>query len=513
MGPSTHNVAELAAPTLAPDAVQPPDDGGGACSTAALHGKAEQTPPKIVGHLPWDGPDEGRLHHSIRWVAALVTAGLCGLLIAHTVGVLSSTGLTNFTALYTMVVACYVFSRFVLAAIYRAPRDAGLEPSLAIVIPAFNEGEAVARTIDACCAIVYPPHKLELVVINDGSTDDTWEQMNVAAARYPGRVTCIDLGSNQGKRKAMAAGIRATANEFLICVDSDSLPAPWAVRKLVQGFADPKVGAISGLTYVRNTNTNLLTHMQAASYYVSFQLFKAAESVVNTVSCASGCFAGYRRAAVAPILDEWENQKLFGRPWSHGDDRALTNLVLRRWKVIYDSEAEAWTEAPDTYRQFFKQQLRWQKSFVGESLVLVRHSWRSHPLAFPAILVATIAGIASPLVTVYQVAWQPIVHATAPVFYLVGLYVMNTSYALLYRSLRKDGTWKYAVISAFFYVGFSLQVFWAIIRIRDNTWGTRVVTPTEAPTADARPIGTVVPLPAVRSRGDWSRELYEESTA
>lgn len=80
----------------------------------------------------------------------------------------------------------------------------------------------------------------------------------------------------------MAAGIRATEGEFLICVDSDSLPAPWAMRKLVQGFADPKVGAISGLTYVRNANTNLLTHMQAASYYVSFQLFTAAESVVNT---------------------------------------------------------------------------------------------------------------------------------------------------------------------------------------------------------------------------------------
>jgi hyaluronan synthase len=188
-------------------------------------------------------------------------------------------------------------------------------------------------------------------------------------------------------------------------------------------------------------------------------------------------------------------------------------MVLRRWKVIYDSEAEAWTEAPDEYRKFFKQQLRWQKSFVGESLVLVRHSWRSHPVAFPAILVATISGIASPLVTVYQVAWQPIVHATAPVFYLVGLYVINTSYALLYRSLRKDGIWKYAVISAFFYVGFSLQVFWAIIRIRDNRWGTRVVTPTEAPTVEAEPMATVMAQPLIRSPGDWSGELYEKTGA
>jgi hyaluronan synthase len=151
-----------------------------------------------------------------------------------------------------------------------------------IVIPAFNEGEAVVRAIDCCCAVAYPPKELEIVAITGGSTDDAWEQMNVAAGRYPGRLTCIDLRYNQKERRAMAAGIRATEGEFLVCADSDSMPAPWAIRKLARGFADPKVGAISGLTYILNTTTNLLTHMQAASYYVCFQLFKAAESVVNT---------------------------------------------------------------------------------------------------------------------------------------------------------------------------------------------------------------------------------------
>jgi hyaluronan synthase len=450
---------------------------------------------------PWDVPNEGRLHHSVRWAAALLTAGLCGLLIVHVVGLLRGTGLGTVTGIYTMVIACYIFSRFVLAAIYKPPRDAGLEPRIAIVVPAFNEGNAVARTIDSCCTIAYPPEKVEVVAVNDGSTDDTWEQMNLAAARYPGRVTCIDLGHNQGKRAAMAAGIRATDAEMLVFVDSDSMPAPWAVRKLVQGFADPKVGAVCGLTYLRNANANVLTHMQAASYYVSFQLLKAAESVVNAVSCASGCFAAYRRSAVMPILDNWEHQTLLGRPWLHGDDRALTNMVLRRWKVIYDSEAEVWTEAPDRYGKFFKQQLRWQKSFLGESLVLVRHSWRSHPLAFPAILIAAIAGIASPVVALYQIAWQPIAHGTSPVFYLLGLYVMNTSYALLYRSLRNDGVWKYAVVSAFFYVGFSLQVFWAVIRIHDNRWGTRGATRPAGSTAEAQTALPAAPLLAPGMEG------------
>jgi hyaluronan synthase len=339
--------------------------------------------------------------------------------------------------------------------------------------------------------------------------------MNHAAARHPGRVNCIDLGRNKGKRAAVTAGIRASTADFLVSVDSDSLPAPESVRKLIQGFADPKVGAISGLTHVRNVKANLLTRMQAASYYVNFQLFKAAESVVNTVSCASGCFAAYRRTAVMPILDDWEHQRLFGRRWEHGDDRALTNMILRRWKIIYDGEAEAWTTAPEEYRKFFKQQLRWEKSFVGESLALVGHSWRSHPIAFPAILVATVSGIVSPLVTIYQVGWEPIAGATAPVFYLLCLYLLNASYALFYRSRRDDGIWKYALVSAFFYITFSPQIFWAIIRIRDNSWGTRIATPPAAPVVPIvkeEPMATVVKSP-LRHRGDWPRELYEKGGA
>ena len=219
-------------------------------------------------------------------------------------------------------------------------------------------------------------------------------------------MTCIDLGRNMGKRAAVTAGIRATDAEIIVSVDSDSIPAPGAIRKLVQGFADHKVGAISGLTHVRNATTNLLTRMQAANYYVNFQLFKAAESVVNTVSCASGCFCAFRRAAVMPVLDDWENQRLFGRPWSHGDDRALTNMILRRWKVIYDGEAEAWTDAPDDFRKFFKQQLRWE----SRSLARVSFLWSHvalHPIAFPAVLVATVSGIVSPLVMLYQLAADP----------------------------------------------------------------------------------------------------------
>jgi hyaluronan synthase len=381
---------------------------------------------------------------------------------------------SSLVGIYTIIIGAYVLSRFVMAALYRPPLDVGLEPTVAIVVPAYNEGEAVARTVDACLAVDYPQDKLEVVVVNDGSTDDTAEHLRRAASRHGEKVICIDLWTNQGKRAAMAAGTRATSAEVLVFVDSDSMPGRSAVRKLVQGFADPSVGAIAGLTYVRNAHVNTLTRMQAARYYVSFQLLKAAESVVSAVACCSGCFSAYRRRAVEPVLATWERQRFLGVTCTYGDDRALTNMVVRAgWKTIYDGEAEAWTDAPEVYRTFFRQQLRWKKSWAREGPILLAHVWRSRPFAFPFVLVNTVAGLISPIVVLYNMVWVPVDRFLVPVVYLLGLYLVSFAYGLYYRVRRDDGLAGYAIAGTFFYVGFSFQLLWAILRLRDASWGTR----------------------------------------
>jgi hyaluronan synthase len=401
--------------------------------------------------------------------------------------------------IYTVLVSSYVLSRFVLAAFYRPPRDAGIAPSVAIVVPAYNEGEAVARTIHSCLGLEYPEKGLEIVVVNDGSSDDTWEQMHKAAAMYPpGRVRCVDLGSNQGKRAAMAAGIRATSAEILVFVDSDSMPAPGAVRKLVQGFVDPKVGAISGLTYVRNAETNILTRMQAARYYVSFQLLKSAESVLGAVTCCSGCFAAYRRTAIAPLLDKWEHQRFLGVECTYGDDRALTNRVIKAgWTTRYDARAEAWTDAPDQYPKFFRQQLRWKKSWSREGPLLLSHIWRSRTRALPSVAVQTCAGLLSPIVIFYSLS-KPLAGEQFPLIYVLGLYLVSMAYGLLYRMLRNDGLWIYAFIGTFFYIAFSPQLLWAIARIRDGKWGTRDAAAAPPPP----PVPMLVSTPSSAGAGD-----------
>ncbi|GGK22333.1 chitin synthase [Pilimelia terevasa] len=421
--------------------------------------------------------------------ALLAVGGICALIAWHLGVKVAYLRGDLFAAGYTIVVTGYVLSRFGLALFYRPPRNVGLEPAVAIVVPAFNEGEAVARTIHSCRQLDYPGHKLELVVVNDGSSDDTWQQMNAAAQLYPaGAVRCIDLGSNQGKRAAMAAGIRATTAEILVFVDSDSMPEPDAIRHLVQGFDDRRVGAISGLTFVRNAFANTLTRMQATRYYISFQLLKSAESVLGAVTCCSGCFAAYRREAVLPLLEEWEHQRFLGVECTYGDDRALTNRILKAgWTAKYDSRAKAHTDAPEEYGKFFRQQLRWKKSWSREGPLLLGHIWRSRTRALPAVAVQTLAGLLSPLVLLYSLI-QPLTHGRFPVVYFVGLYLISGAYSLLYRALRNDGLWPYAFLGAFFYIAFSPQLLWALLRIRDGKWGTRDAVPTSVPSP--RPAST-----------------------
>lgn len=426
-------------------------------------------------------PDIGeQVDPLVRVLAVVALVGILGLIAWHIA--VKASELNGIGVIYTVVVSSYVLSRFALAALYRVPRDADLEPEIAIIVPAYNEGQAVVRTIHACLGLEYPQDKLEIVVVNDGSTDDTWEHMVRAAACYPGgAVRCVDLGSNQGKRAAMAAGVRATSAEILVFVDSDSMPEPDAVRRLVQVFAKGKVGAASGLTMVRNADANALTRMQQARYYVSFQLLKTAESVVGAVACNPGCFSAYRRSAVLEVLKRWEHQRFLGIECTFGDDRSLTNMLLRKgWVSTYHSGAVAWTDVPDRYRKFLRQQLRWKKSWLREGPILMTHIWRTRPLAFPAVLIQTLAGLLSPIVLLYNLGWHPLAAGVPPTLYAIALYMVACGYGLLYRSQRNDGLWKWAIFGTFFYIAFSPQLIWAAIRVRDSSWGTRGSPPPQA---------------------------------
>jgi hyaluronan synthase len=437
------------------------------------------------------------LHSARRWLSAsfrlVLGAYIVAILAAVVVYKCMLAGARGdlYFEIYGIVVTTYLVSRFALSLLYRAPPDAGLEPRVAIVMPAFNEEAAVATSLRSLLAVDYPGDKLELVAINDGSSDNTLGEMQQVAVECGGRIRVINFPENRGKRAAMAAGIRATDAEIIAFVDSDSSLVSDALRKLVQGFADDRVGAVCGHADVLNVRANWLTKMQAVRYFVAFKVCKAAEGVFGAVTCCSGCFSAYRREAIMPKLDWWENQTFFGRPSTFGDDRSLTNCVLRNWRVLYHAEAVAETIVPEKLRQFIKQQTRWKRSWTRESLIVGRFVWRKHPIVAISVYISLVLPLIAPVTALRAIVWRPLIAGgDAPWIYLVGIYSMALVYSL-YFALRKrsyDTLWVFGILFVFFYVFFMLwQTYYAVLTSRSSAWGTRSgggVTGTTPPPAE-----------------------------
>ena len=418
------------------------------------------------------------------WLASTAVATylllIVAAIIAYKVAFVGQIELDLWFGIYGMVVTTYILSRFALSMAYTPPEHAGIQPRVAVVMPAFNEERAIAASLRSILALEYPADRLQIVAVNDGSTDDTRAEIQRVATASDGRITVIDFQRNRGKRAAMAAGIRATDAEIIAFVDSDSQLDADAMTKLVQGFADDRVGAVCGHADVLNVRESWLTKMQAVRYFVAFKVFKGAESVFGAVTCCSGCFSAYRRAAIMPRLDWWEHQTFFGRPSTFGDDRSLTNCVLRSWRVIYNEQAVSRTAVPVQFKQFLKQQTRWKRSWTRESLIVSSFIWRKHPLASMAVYVGMILPLVAPVIAIRTTLWRPLVQGhAAPIIYLVGIYSIALVYSLYFAYRRRSyGTlWIYGIAFVFFYLAFMLwQTYYAIVTSRSSSWGTRPAT-------------------------------------
>jgi hyaluronan synthase len=375
---------------------------------------------------------------------------------------------------YSVLVTCYVLARFFLAPFYRPTPDTGYRPSASIVIPAFNEETCIAQTIDACYAADYPSDLLEVVCVDDGSSDGTWRQMLAAKRRYPSLV-CVQFSKNRGKRAAMAEGIRRSSGEVCVFIDSDSVIEPDGLCHIMADFRDDHVGAVVGTADVLNKADNLITKMQQVRYYVAFRVIKGSESVFGAVTCASGCFSAYRRSALLEILPRWETQTFLGRKATYGDDRALTNMILRNSKVTFQANAKSHTIAPDSLRQFLVQQLRWKKSWLRESLYVVRFMWRKHPIAAAMTYMSVIFPWVAPIVVFHSLYWRTLdTSGGDPWFYLIGAYVMALLYSLYYAVSRRSPIWYHGITFIGIYMVFLVwQTYYAVATLRNTSWGTR----------------------------------------
>jgi len=394
--------------------------------------------------------------------------------------VVSYESLSNhvFFGFYSLLITTYILSRFLLAYLRKPIRvDLRYEPTITFVVPAKDEEDNIAETIRRFGAVEYPREKIEVIAINDGSTDGTLVEMQKAteAIRHSvRRIEVVDFKENRGKRQGMAEGVKRARHDVVIFVDSDSFIEPSAVRHLVKYFADPSVGAVSGHTDVWNRDTNLLTQMQAIRYYIAFKVYKAAESVFGTVTCCPGCCSAYRRSYVMAFVDEWLHQKFLGVECTYGDDRSLTNFMIRKYRAVYSAEAKAHTVVPDVFGKYVRQQQRWKKSWIRETFIASGFMWKKNPLAALSFYSYVFLAFTSPVVFFRAMVWYPAVHESWPIVYLIGLFLMLFLHGLFYRIQVGARAWFLAIVSFWFHTVILMwQLPWAIVSLRDTRWGTR----------------------------------------
>jgi hyaluronan synthase len=351
-------------------------------------------------------------------------------------------------------------------------------PTLTIVIPAFNEGAMVEKTIDSCAAAIYPRERLEIIVVDDGSRDDTWQHIARAAARHPGLVVPIRFPENRGKRAALAAGFELGAGEVFLTIDSDSLVEPQTLLAIVGPFCDPRVGAVAGKVTVYNREAGWIPKMLQVRFTLSFDFLRSVQSTYGSVYCCPGALAAYRASIIREILSRWLNQRFLGVNCTIGEDRALTNDILAMgYDTVYQRGAVVQTIVPTTYRKLCRMYLRWDRSYVREELRLARVVWKRplhsrcmtiveqmftnvrFPIAWAALVLLVLTSLQDPF-TILRV--------------LISVGVAATLYALYY--LRSERSWNFVYGIVYAYFSF-LTLFWvfpyALLTVRQGSWMTR----------------------------------------
>lgn len=390
-------------------------------------------------------------------------------------------------ATYSITVSTYILSRFGLAYFYEPSLDAfddKYEPTISFAVPSKNEGENIRNTILKISETKYPVDKFDIIAINDGSDDNTLEEMMIAKNIIENNsntrggcisVKIIDWKVNKGKREGMAECVKQSDKDIIIFIDSDSFVDSETAKELVKYFIHDDVAAVAGHAYVANAETNFLTKMQAVRYFVAFRAYKAAEALFGSVTCCSGCCSAYRRSHVNKVINKWLGQKFLGVQCTYGDDRSLTNFLLKKgYKALFSNNAVAYTFVPDTFRKFMKQQFRWKKSWVRESLIAGTFMWKKNPIMSLSFYLGVLLPILAPIIVIRALVWYPYMTERAPYYYLLGLLLMAVIYGLYYYIYTRDKKWMYGVMFAVFYTMVLIwQLPWAILNLRDSRWGTR----------------------------------------
>lgn len=247
-----------------------------------------------------------------------------------------------------------------------------LLPNITVIVPAYNEGRLVYDTLVSLVASKYPADKLQLLAIDDGSKDDTWDWIQKAKADLGDSISIFKQPKNMGKRHALYRGFKMGTGDVFVTVDSDSIVKEDTLRNLVSPFVvNPKCGAVAGNVQVLNNSNAIIPKMLNVSFVLSFEFMRSAQSTLGSVLCTPGALSAYRRDVVFNCLEDWINQTFNGQASDIGEDRAMTNMIMKQgYHVLFQSNSYVLTNVPEKFEGLYKMFIRWGRSNVRENLMM-----------------------------------------------------------------------------------------------------------------------------------------------
>jgi len=354
-------------------------------------------------------------------------------------------------------------------------------PTVTVIVPAYNEGKQVWATLKSLAKSDYPVEKIQLLAIDDGSKDDTWYWMQEAKKQLGDRVAIYQQPENKGKRHALYRGFNIGDGEVFVTVDSDSVVNTDTLRNLVSPFiTNENCGAVAGNIRVLNNSKALLPKMLNVSFTLSFEFVRSAESRLNSVLCTPGALAAYRRKAVFACLPEWINQTFMGKPSDIGEDRAMTNMILKQgYHVLFQRNAYAYTNVPEKYKGLYKMFIRWGRSNVRENIAMAKYvftDFREGSKAGSRLLFFSQASkliMCYPflLFMLYFILVHPVLFVTST---LASILVLSSFQAIFYanRYTFSESFWAYT-----YSILYTFSLFWitpyAIATASRSGWLTR----------------------------------------
>ena len=349
------------------------------------------------------------------------------------------------------------------------------EPTVTAVIPMFNEGKAIQETLQSILDADYPQGKLDVICVDDCSTDDSYDQAMAIARRSGGRLRVIRNRINLGKRRSINRAVRTSDREVIVSIDSDVVIDQDAIRQLVRRFVDPRIAAVGGWVDVRNKQESWLTRMQVVKYWYGYYFLKNLEWGFRRVMCLSGCLTAYKRDVLVELEDVLENRSALGVTIKYGEDRYLTRQIVKAgYLTTMTLDAKCRTSVPNTLMSYFSQQLRWRRSNIVDYAGGFSHVWRLNPVLaihffslFALLIVYPIAVVRALASFKFFPALQLHMYAVA----LLGIY-----YRIRMRKLPPEervGPLAFVPFSLLMPITYALLTPLALFTLDSGSWETR----------------------------------------